>query len=145
MRPTRLHYALAFVFGSALVLAGALYAQDSTVVVDHTGLLGPVIDKFWPTIVTFLISATVWVVAKANVGFAKTPEPVKWAALYAFALLYNKAAGWLGITSLDPTAPVLALSAVQTTAAALVYKLAGHAPPKVPDAVYPPVSNARPV
>jgi hypothetical protein len=116
----------------------ALLAQDSTVVVDHTGILGPVVDHFWPTIVTFLISATVWIVAKANAGFARTSEPVKWAALYAFALLYNKLAGWLGITTLDPMAPVLALSAVQTTAAALVYKLAGHAPPKLPD-----VSEAR--
>jgi hypothetical protein len=106
-----------------------LVAQDSTVVVDHTGILGPVIDHFWVLIVSLLTSATVWVVARANEGFAKTAEPVKWAALYAFALLYNKLAGWLGLTTLDPIAPVLALSAVQTTAAALIYKLAGHTVP----------------
>ena len=133
MRPTLRNAYMALLAVALLPWIGlaVLLAQDSTVVVDHTGVLSPVLDHFWPLLVTLLTSATVWIVAKVNEGFAKTPEAVKWAALYGFALLYNKLAGWLGMTTLDPLAPVLALSAVQTTAAALVYKLAGHAPPKV--------------
>jgi hypothetical protein len=108
-----------------------LYALQGTTVVDRTGLLGPVIDKFWPVIVTFLTSLTVKIVAKVSDGFAKTSEPVKWAALYGFALLYNIAAKWLDIAAVDPTAPLFSLSAVQMVAAALVYKFGQHKVPVV--------------
>ncbi len=125
------HYVLVFVLGFLLVTAGALWAQDSTVVVDRTGLFGPVLDKFWPVIVTFLTSLTVKIIARANAGFARTGELVKWVALYAFALLYNLLSGWLNLAAVDPTAPVFALSAVQMAAAAGVYKLARHRTPTV--------------
>jgi hypothetical protein len=135
MKLTRLHYTIAFVLGFLLVTAGALFAQASTTApTDKLGLFGPVLDHLWPVITTFLTSATVWIVAKANDGFARTPEPVKWIALYAFALAYNKGAMWLGLVQVDPLAPVLALSAVQTGAAALVFKFGQHKVPYVPAA-----------
>jgi len=73
-----------------------------------------VLDKFWPVIVTFLTSLVVKGVALANAGFAKTSAPVKWAALYFFALAFNYLAGWLHITALDPAAPVFGLLLRQT-------------------------------
>jgi hypothetical protein len=132
--PASAQYALvgAVVFAVTFLLTVNVgHAQDSTAVVDRTGLFGPVIDKFWPVIVTFLTSLAVKIIAQANAAFARTSEPVKWAALYAFALLFNFFARWVHITELDPTAPLLVLSLVQTGAAALVYKFGGHAVPKV--------------
>ncbi len=107
-----------------------LHAQDSTVVVrDRIGLFGPVLDRFWPVIVTFLTSLTVKVIANANAGFARTSEPVKWAALYGFALLYNLFAHWVGISEVNALAPAFGLAAVQTGAAALIYKFGRHKTP----------------
>lgn len=128
--PSRWTLALFVVFGFALVCAGALFAQDSTVV-DKTGIFGPVIDKIFPVVVAFLTSLAVKVVAAANAGFAKTSEPVKWIALYAFALAFNKLAGLLGITGVDPLAPVLGLSLVQTVSAALIFKFGQRHVPTV--------------
>ncbi len=72
-----LPYLAAFVVGFAMVFsAGVLMAQDSAIVHDRTGLFGPIIDKFWPVIVTFLTSLTVKLIAKANAVFARTGEPV---------------------------------------------------------------------
>ncbi len=130
MRPTRLHYLLAFVLGFLLTTAGALWAQDSTVA-DQTGIFGPIVDKIFPVVVAFLTSLTVKAISAANAGFAQTSEPVKWIALYAFALAFNKIAGLLGITGVDPLAPVLGLSLVQTVAAAMVYKFGAHRVPEV--------------
>lgn len=134
MRSIRLHGWFPRVYLALLVLAAlpwlgiaVLAAQDSTAV-DRTGLLGPVIDHFWPVIVVFLTSLTVKIAAKWS-AFAATHEAVKWVALYAFALLYNKLAGVLGLVAVDPTAPVFALSAVQTAAAALVFKFGQHRTP----------------
>lgn len=115
-----------------LVIPAILLAQDSTVVVDRTGIFGPVIDNFWPVIVTFLTSLTVKIVAGANAAFARTSEPVKWAALYFFALAYNLLAGWLHISAVDPSAPMLGLGLVQTVAAAMIYKFGQHRVPTVP-------------
>jgi hypothetical protein len=116
----------------ALILwAGVLAGQDTAAVHDKTGLFGPVIDKFWPVVVTFLTSLVVKGIALVNQGFAKTSAAVKWAALYAFALLFNFGARWLGITEVDPLAPVFALTAVQTAAAALVYRFGQHKAPEV--------------
>jgi hypothetical protein len=130
MRFTRLHYTLAFVVAFLLVTAGALFSQDSTVAVpDKTGLLGPIIDHFWEFAITLATSGTVWLIARLNEGFAKTHQAVKWLFLYGFALGYNLLAGWLGLTPLDAVAPALGLAMVQGTAAALVYKLAGHKTP----------------
>lgn len=129
----RQSFVVAFLLGFFAFVMGAvaLHAQDTTVVVDRTGLFGPLIDKFFPVIVTFLTSLTVKIIAKVNEGFARMPEPVKWAALYGFALLYNLAAGWLSLTTVDPTAPVFAISAVQMGAAALIFKFGQHRVPAV--------------
>lgn len=118
-----------FIYGFLLFTAGALFAQDSTAH-DKTGLLGPVIDNFWPVIVTFLTSLTVKIAAKWDT-FARAHEAIKWVALYVFALIYNKGAALIGLAGVDPLAPVFALSAVQMTAAALVFKFGSHAVPKV--------------
>jgi hypothetical protein len=111
------------------LVVAPLHAQD------RTGLFGPVIDNFWPVIVTFLTSLAVKAIAMANAGFAKTSEPVKWLALYAFALLFNLFARWVGITEVDALAPAFVLSMVQTGAAALIYKFGQH---KVPTVETPP-------
>ncbi len=127
-----LPYLAAFGVGFAMVFsASVLLAQDSAIVHDRTGLFGPIIDKFWPVIVTFLTSLTVKLIAKANAVFARTGEPVKWAALYAFALLYNLFAGWLNIAAVDPTGPMFGLAMVQTAAAAMVYKFGQRKMPAV--------------
>ena len=114
-----------------LVGAHPLLAQDTVVVHDRTGVFGPVLDKFWPVIVTFLTSLVVKGIALANKGFARTSEPVKWVALYFFALLFNWLSGalGLGLNELDPMAPALGLSLVQTFAAALIYKFGQHRTP----------------
>lgn len=130
----RLTLVLVAILGLCLLMAGAphlLYAlqQDTVVVHDKLGIFGPVLDKFWPVIVTFLTSLTVKAIALANKGFARTSEPVKWAALYFFALLYNLFAHWVGLPELDALAPVLTLSLVQTGAAALIYKFGQHKTP----------------
>jgi hypothetical protein len=123
----------AFVFVFASVLAGSLFAQDSTAVVhDRTGLFGPILDRFWPVIVTVLTSLAVKLIAKANAGFARTSEPVKWAALYAFALLFNVFAHWAGVGTVNTLAPDFSLAFVQMGAAALVYKFGQHRVPNVP-------------
>lgn len=137
--PYALTGVVAFIVTFLFVVAVG-HAQDSAVVVhDKTGILGPVLDNFWPVIVTFLTSLAVKIVAEANKGFARASEPVKWAALYFFALLFNTLARFLGISELDPSAPMLGLGLVQTVAAALVYKFGQHRVPTVADtSAYPP-------
>ena len=113
----------------AVVLALPVLAQDSTVVVDRTGIFGPIIDNFWPVVVTFLASLTVKVATFVSDKLNRAGEPVKWAALYFAALGWNLLSGWLALgADLDPGAPVFAVSFAEMAAAGLVYKFAGHKP-----------------
>lgn len=122
-------FVTAFLIGFVMFLAGATlgHAQDTTVVHDRTGIFGPLVDYFFPVVVTFLTSLTVKIISAANAGFAKTSPAVKYVALYFFALLYNYLAHWTGWSPVDPTAPVFVLSAIQTGAAALIYRFGQHA------------------
>jgi hypothetical protein len=136
MRRLTLHSWFPRLFAGLLVLAmlpwlgiALLTAQDSTTVVDKTGIFGPIIDSLFPVVVTFLTSLAVKIVAAANDGFVKTSPVVKYIALYLFALGFNYLAGFLGITAVDPLAPVLTLSLVQTVAAAAVYRFGSHTVP----------------
>lgn len=123
--------ALSLLVAVLLMLSGhPLWAQaDTTTASDKLGIFGPVLDHFWPVIVTFLTSLVVKGISLANAGFAKTSAPVKWAALYFFALAFNLFARWIHITEVDPLAPTFALSAVQTGAAALIFRFGQHRVP----------------
>ena len=72
----------------AMAAVVSALAQDTQ---DRTGLFGPVIDHYWPVIVTFLTSLTLKVVAQFNAGVAKLPEPAKWGILYGIALAQRPA------------------------------------------------------
>jgi hypothetical protein len=116
------------------LLTGFVWQGDSTAIHDKIGIFGPVLDKLWPVVVTFLTSLVVKGIALANQGFAKADAYVKWIALYFFAMLFNLGARFLGITELDPLAPVFGLGLVQTGAAALVYRFGQHRVPAVASA-----------
>ncbi|HYC32256.1 MAG TPA: hypothetical protein VEB59_08205 [Gemmatimonadales bacterium] len=133
-RPAYLAGVVAVVIAVALALPSPLWALGLAVaqeVTDRTGVFGPVIDRFWPVIVTFLTSLVVKIAAVANEGFARTSEPVKWAALYFLAFGFNFIARWLGTGELDLAAPDFSLALVEGTAAALVYKFGQHRVPTI--------------
>jgi hypothetical protein len=135
--PYLLNYAIAC---SAILLIAVVFPeivlalQSDTTVVDKTGPVGAVVDKWWPLVVTFLTSTTLKVVSLFNKAVAGWPEPAQWTALYVIALLWNVFAKYAGIALVDPQTPIFALSFAEMGVAGLIYKWAGH---KVPRAAEP--------
>lgn len=123
---------LAAIF-AVIAVPMVVMAQDSTVVTDHTGVLGPVIDQFWPIISAAIASGVLWAIRRGTELTQSWPAPALWAVLYLINLGFNVLAKLLGFEGVDPVAHTwtdgAAVAAAQTVAGAAIYYFGKH---KVP-------------